>query len=133
MPSFGQIRQNVEKQRCETDLKRAGYFAGLWNASLEIFETRAPSGRFEQVQWVRALGKIATGFDGPRSEMEARARHDFRALCRLNMAALHARLPEAAVGLRQMAQATALLAPDRVSAHLIAGQIARSLGPRKSA
>ncbi|HEY8163103.1 MAG: hypothetical protein ACR650_03470 [Methylocystis sp.] len=133
MPSFGQIRQNVEKQRSAENRERAGYFAERWIASLEIFESRAPSGRFEQVQWVRALGKIATGFDQPQDEAQASARRDFRTLCRINMSALRARLPEAAVGLRQMAQATTSLAPDRVSAHLIAEQIARSLGPRRDA
>ncbi len=133
MPSFGQIRQNVERQRAAENRERAGYFAERWNASLEIFETRAPSGRFEQVQWVRALGKIATGFGEPQNEAQARARRDFRTLCRINMSALRARLPEAAAGLRQMAQATALLVPDRLSAHLIADQIARSLGPHRGA
>jgi hypothetical protein len=133
MPSFGQIRRNVEKQRSATDFEVACYFAERWNDSLEIFETRSPSGRFEQVQWVRALGKIATGFEPANSNEEATARRDLRRLCRFVMSALRARSPDAAIGLRQIAQATALIVPHRMSAHLIAHRIARSLGPRASA
>jgi hypothetical protein len=133
MPSFGQIRQNVEMQRSAKSVEQAEYFAEKWSASLEAFESRIPSGRFEQVQWVRALGKIATGFGAPQNEAQARARKEFRRLCRFNMAALRVGSSNAAVGLRQMAQATPLFVPDRISAHLIADRIARSLGPRKGA
>jgi hypothetical protein len=129
MPSFGQIRQNVERQRSAADTGRAEYFAQRWNASLEIFESRIPSGRFEQIQWLRALGKVVTEFGAPKNESDAIAHRNLRELCRLNMLALYARMPDAAAGLRYLAGATSSLAPDRVSAHFIAARIADSLGP----
>ncbi len=133
MPTFGQLRRHVEYQRKASDLRSADFYADLWSADLEIFETRAPRGKFEQIQWLRVLGKIASEFGASKSEEDARLRREFREYCRLSMLALREGLPDAAGGIRWLAREAPNLLPRRVSAHFIAARIADSLGPRRRA
>jgi hypothetical protein len=131
VPSYGQIQKNVKQQRSASSIEEAEFYASRWCDSLEAFESCTPTNRFEQVQWLRALGKVGSEFGAPRTRGEALGRRDLRELCRLNMVALYAGLPDAAAGLRELARATPQLVPSRISAHLIADRLLDSLGPRR--
>ena len=130
MPSYGAIRRNLDKQAAALRSDLADHFAEKWVASLEEFEDCAPDGRFEQVQWLRALAKIVTRLDRPASSHQASAWREFSRVCRLSMVAVHRGSPEAAELIRRATQATFVVAPRFVSAHSLARQLIDSLGPK---
>lgn len=129
MPSYGQIRKGVQQQRSTSSILEAELHAAHWLSSLEAFESMVPSGRFEQIQWLRALGKVGSEFSPAKSAQEAKSRRQLRELCRFAMLALYAGLPEAACGIRNLAQVAPVLVPNRVSAHFIAERLLESLRP----
>jgi hypothetical protein len=133
MPTYGAIRRDLDKQTASTDADAAAHFADKWILSLEEFEQRIPGGRFEQVQWLRSLAKIATKIDRPADENEATARRRLGELCRVAMAALHGGVPDAAQLVREASAATPVLAPRFLSAHYIAERLLLSLGPKACA
>ncbi len=105
MPTYGAIRRDLDKQTTSTDADAAAHFAEKWISSLEEFEQRVPCGRFEQVQWLRSLAKIATKIDRPADENEAAARRRLGELCRFAMTALHRGAPDAAQFVREASAA----------------------------
>lgn len=125
MPSFGAIRRELERQAGSTSAADADACADRWIACLEEFERTTPNGRFEQVQWLRALAKLVARMgasDAPEAD-------DLAELCRRAMIALHRGSPDAGHFIRLVGCATPVLAPRLLSARFIAARLSQSLGP----
>jgi hypothetical protein len=125
MPSFGAIRRELERQAGSTSAADADACADRWIALLEEFERQTPSGRFQQVQWLRALAKLVAKM-GASDAPEA---GDLAELCRRAMIALHQNSPEAGHFVRLVGSAAPILAPRLLSARFIAARLSQSLGP----
>jgi hypothetical protein len=125
MPSFGAIRRDLEKQAASANAVDAAACADRWVACLEEFERRTPAGRFQQVQWLRALAKLVARMGAS----DAPAARDLAQLCRRAMIALYRGAPEAGHLIRLVGVATPALAPGFPSACSIAERLAQSLGP----
>lgn len=129
MFSYGAVAYNIRRQKEAAGDVSADFFEALGASCLEVFETVTPEGRIQQVQWLRALGKIVTAFEQPTGE-EAMQIARFRRLCRLAMVAVRNKLPEAAMCIRLSAGAVELAAPRCSSAHKIGQRLVASLGPK---
>jgi hypothetical protein len=125
MPSFGAIRRDLEKQAASTNAVAAAACADRWIACLEEFERSTPRGRFQQVQWLRALAKLVARMGVPTAPEAA----DLAELCRRAMIALHRGAPEAGHLIRLVGAATPILAPGCLSARSISERLTQSLGP----
>lgn len=129
MLSYGAVAYNIRQQNEAIDDDASDRFEKLWIARLEIFQRCAPEGRFELVQWLRALGKIVTAF-GDVAEEEKADVAELRRLCRVAMLAVRSGAPDVARHICFAAAEATRLAPRFNCAHKIADRLIESLKPQ---